>query len=123
MLVFPSSERKTSFLKHQIKLVSLSSKVINLFQGYNHVAWEEGKARSIYAEDAKLFEERILVRSFTKPIPVGSYVFSFSYVVPEFLPSSFSVDGAKSLKWEDIALREASVSGNGKSHLVPHESC
>lgn len=85
------------------------NKLIAVVEGYNHVAWEEGKARSIYAEDAKLFEERILVRSFTKPIPVGSYVFSFSYVVPEFLPSSFSVDGAKSLKWEDIALREASV--------------
>jgi len=70
-------------------------------------------SRAQYTEDVKLFEERILIRSFSKPIANGRYSFDFSYVVPEFLPSSFSLEGCKGdLTWEDIKMKEAAVSTN-----------
>ncbi|KAL5262577.1 hypothetical protein ACHWQZ_G008098 [Mnemiopsis leidyi] len=94
------------------------SKLVAVVEGYNKVTWEEGRKSSRYSEEVKLFEERILVRTFNKPIPVGRYFFKFSYVVPEFLPSSFSLDSCKrALKWEDIHMQEASVCYSMKAVL------
>eukprot|EP00116_Pleurobrachia_bachei_P006327 sb/3466589/ len=85
-------------------------KLVAVIEGFNNVAWEEDKRSIEYAEDVKLFEERVLVRSFSKPIPVGRFYFDFSYLVPEFLPSSFNVDTvARNLKWEDIRMHVATV--------------
>lgn len=94
------------------------SKLVAVVEGYNKVSWEEGRKTANYSEEVKLFEERILVRAFNKPIPVGRYFFKFSYVVPEFLPSSFSLESCKrTLQWEDIKMHEASVKYSIKAVL------
>lgn len=103
-LLFPYQTTKNLFYRSDFSLQQVLFTVFQSFQVF-------GIVRSRYSEEVKLFEERILVRAFSKPIPVGRYFFKFSYVIPEFLPSSFNLDACKrSLQWEDIRMQDASVS-------------